>query len=180
MTKPWLTLKSYRDEIVNFRFVRGNRHRRRSSDDRGRSSKQPAGPVGGTAPRRVFGFRPQEWFPLVSVLRTRLRASHPWSPRSAHAPFHHQKNNPNEDRRRDVEGAPGATRNARRNVRAPQWSLRRPQAPFARGSRVTVSPAPGLVINGPPCSGAASVKATSGISLALPANGNSFRSGKNG
>lgn len=101
-------------------------------------------------------------------------------PTTGLGPVSSPKNRLNEDRRRDVSGAPGATMNARRNVRAPQWSLRRPQAPFARGSRVTVSPAPGLVINGPPCSGAASVKATSGISLALPANGNSFRSGKNG
>jgi hypothetical protein len=48
---------------------------------------------------------------------------------------------------------------------------------FARGSASTVPQEPGLVTNGPPSSGATPVKATSGISLGLPARGKSLRSG---
>ena len=48
---------------------------------------------------------------------------------------------------------------------------------FALGSRSDVPAVVGDVTNGPPSSGAVPVKATSGISLGLPARGNSFRSG---
>ena len=49
-------------------------------------------------------------------------------------------------------------------------------SPLARGSPVTRF-APGEVTKGPPSSGATPVNATSGISLGLPARGNSFRRG---
>jgi hypothetical protein len=49
--------------------------------------------------------------------------------------------------------------------------------PFARGSRWIVSASWGDVTNGPPSRGAMPVKATLGISLSLPARGNSFRKG---
>ena len=41
-------------------------------------------------------------------------------------PVSSPKNRLTEDRRRDVEGSPGARMIVRRNVRAPQWSVRRP------------------------------------------------------
>ena len=50
----------------------------------------------------------------------------------------------------------------------------------ARGSRSLVVAVDGRVTNGPPSSGADLVKATSGISLGRPSNGNSLRNGKNG
>src|SRR5437868_2210205 len=50
----------------------------------------------------------------------------------------------------------------------------------ARGSRSLAVAVLGRVTNGPPSSDAALLKATSGISLGSPSNGNSFRSGKNG
>src|SRR5215475_6850540 len=51
---------------------------------------------------------------------------------------------------------------------------------LARGSRSLVVAVLGRVTKGPPSSGADLVKATSGISLGRPSNGNSFRNGKNG
>ena len=50
----------------------------------------------------------------------------------------------------------------------------------ARGSRSLAVAVLGRVTNGPPSSDAALVKATSGISLGRPSNGNSLRNGKNG
>ena len=47
-----------------------------------------------------------------------------------------------------------------------------------RGSRVTVSPTPALVTNGPSAIGAVLVNPTSGMSLGRPSRGKSFRSGK--
>ena len=49
-----------------------------------------------------------------------------------------------------------------------------------RGSRSCVSPPVGDVTKGPPARGAAREKATSGVSLSLPARGKSLRSGWNG
>jgi hypothetical protein len=46
-----------------------------------------------------------------------------------------------------------------------------------RGSRWTVSLAPSAVTKGPPASGAGLEKATSGVSLGLPARGKSLRRG---
>ena len=51
---------------------------------------------------------------------------------------------------------------------------------LARGSRSLAVAVLGRVTKGPPSSDAAFVKATSGISLARPSSGNSFRNGKNG
>ncbi len=47
-----------------------------------------------------------------------------------------------------------------------------------RGSRSLVVAVVGLVTKGPPSSGARFEKATSGISLGLPASGKSLRRGK--
>jgi len=47
-----------------------------------------------------------------------------------------------------------------------------------RGSRLSVEAEQGDVTKGPPSNGTGSEKATSGISLALPARGKSFRNGK--
>jgi len=47
----------------------------------------------------------------------------------------------------------------------------------ARGSRAMVSRPPATVTKGPPSSGAALVKATSGTLLGLPDSGKSFRNG---
>src|SRR4029434_3672723 len=120
---------------------------------------RPAIPAIRIAPRPDFGgghAYDQTGRGNDSVVRTENRGAQPTNPMGAMVfNVSHLKRGPEPDRHHNSGG-------------------------LARGSRSFVVAVLGCVTNGPPSSGADLVKATSGISLASPSNGNSLRNGKNG